>query len=120
MLTCEAFPEASLICLVRNLTCPTCVSVCVSPASSGPVSVDNVVLKATCSLSAYKYLPPPLVDHSTNASGEKHVLLLWTPVKVLHVVYVSSLCCQCSVTEGVCRHPSAAAADGADGAAVTS
>lgn len=41
--TCEA-------CLVKHLTCPTCFRL--------PLSVDNVVLKATCSLSGYKYLPP--------------------------------------------------------------
>lgn len=67
-----------------------CVCVCVSPASSGPVSVDNVVLKATCSLSAYKYLPPLLVDHSTNASGEKHVLLLWALLSRSYMLFMSA------------------------------
>lgn len=48
------------------------------------VSVDNVALKDTCSLSAYKYPPP-----HPRASGEKHVLLRWRspePVKVQHIV----------------------------------
>lgn len=81
-------------------------------AYPGSVSVGNVVLKDTCSLSAYKYLPPPscrLTAGRHDASGEKHVLLQWRspePAKVQHIVYTGSLCCRCSVTEGLCRHPS--------------
>lgn len=127
------FPESPLccfsICQSVFLVLLMFLKVCLPPsASSGPESLDNVVLKDTCSLSAYKYppLPPggsqqagmtPAVKNMFCSSG----LACWLrpsrePVKVLHIVYGGSLCCRCRVSERV-SSSGAAAADGADGAA---
>lgn len=81
-----------------------------------PLSVDNVVLKATRSLSGYKYLPPPPppVDHSMNAGGEKHVLLLWTRLSKSSVLFMPAPPAVAARLLRACRHLTAAA-DGADG-----
>lgn len=102
----------SVTCSVLSLTCCACVS-------CGPVSVDSVVLKDTCSLSAYKYPLPP------SAGSQQAGQLQWrktcfapvdspahsagcVSVEVLHTDHTPSAVaapllrvCVC-----VCRHPS--------------